>query len=292
MKSVFSATPASLGNQTQELRAKPLIWGVHLPCKILLLSHILSPLLYDRPMKLFFGILMTISFSSFAKSYETNCFREHILESIAINKERKFAYSQLTEGKSDRIFNLLIGSEYLTLVPATYFDLKARKFQKNGSSLFCQEFMSMNRVGEFEADKLVVPEKKREDFDWKFHKTNLERAFDSRSSDLVRHAAIGALLELKKQPQYYCLTRHMFESIYRFAYFIPLREQEAAELKINPPTNLLFEVIGLHLMGLAGSYEIDEWSGPIQESGIPLLCSEFPDLIKDINEEELTHLKR
>lgn len=235
---------------------------------------------------------MTISLSGFAKSYETNCFREHILESIAINKERKFAYSQLTEGKSDRIFNLLIGSEYLTLIPATYFDLKARRFQKAGSSLFCQEFMSMNRVGEFSAENLIVPKKSRKDFDWQLHKINMERALNSHSPDLVRHAAIAALMELKKQPQYYCMTRHIFESIYRFAYFIPLREMEAAELNINPPTGLMMDVINLHLMGIAGSYEIDEWSGPIQESGIPILCSEIPDLIKDIDEDELSLLKR
>lgn len=234
---------------------------------------------------------MTISFSGFTKSYDKNCFREHILESIAINKERKFAYSQLTNGRTDRIFNLLIGSEYLSLVPARYYDMRAAQFQKKGMSLFCHEFMSMNRVSEFDPEKRIIPSAPREPFDWGFHKKRLGRAIEKRNVEMVKAAAITALEILFKQPEYHCMSRHIVESIYRFAYFIPLRQQEAKSLGAKSPDDLMWDVTRLHLLGMGGSYEIDEWSGPIQEEGIPVLCSEIPDLLHDLEAPELKQFK-
>src|SRR5688500_1630378 len=101
-----------------------------------------------KPIILIFGLglLMNNAFAGYAKSYDTFCFQEHIKESISINKARKKVYAELTNGRSERIFNKLIGYEYITLAPATFFDLKALPYQKQGMDLFCHEFMSMIRV--------------------------------------------------------------------------------------------------------------------------------------------------
>jgi hypothetical protein len=78
------------------------------------------------------------------------------------------------------------------------------------------------------------------------------------------------------------MSRHLIESIYRFAHFIALREEEAKNVGASSPRDLMFDVMKVHLLGMMGSYEIDEWSGPIQEEGIPVLCSEIPDLLHDL----------
>lgn len=225
---------------------------------------------------------MTVSFSDYIKSYDTNCFRAHILESLEINKERKSVYSQLTNSRSDKIFHFLIGSEYVSLGPAAYYDLRARKFQNRGMSLFGHEFMSMNRVSEFDPENRVIPPAARKAFNWKQHKEILGLAIQKRDDDQLKIEAANALKELFQQPHYHCMTRHIIESIYRFAYFLPLREEEAKLLGILSPAGLIWDVIRLHLLGMQGSYQIDEWCGPIQHEGIPILCSELPDLLKDL----------
>lgn len=228
---------------------------------------------------------------SYAKSYETNCFREHITESIAINRKRKNAYKELTNGESDRIFNTLIAAEVVSLGPATYYDFKARPYQKNNMELFCHEFVSLNHAPIFDPDNRISPKEKFRPFDWNFYQTRLNTAVTHKRIDALRKISIEALIELKQYPQYYCMTRHMIESVYRFAHFIPIRQAEARTFGLKDPTDLMLEVIKLQVLPLPVSYKLDLWSQPIQESGIPILCSEIPDLLFDIESPELEALK-
>lgn len=235
---------------------------------------------------------MATTLTGYTKSYDSFCFQEHIRESIAINKERKQVYADLTDGRSNKIFNLLISYEYLTLAPAAVFDLKALSYQKNGMDLFCHEFMSMMRTPKFQPENQIIPSEKFRPFDWKFYKTRMNEALKHRDLSEVRKTSIEALLDLKSQPHYYCFSRHLFESIYRFAFFAPLRAQQAQDMELKDPTDLMFKVMKLHLLGLKDSHRIDLWSQPIQMSGIPILCSEIPDLLFDLDDPELSELKK
>lgn len=232
-----------------------------------------------------------VTTSAFAKSYKDNCFREHITESIGINSKRKKAYAKLTNGQSDRIFTTLISSEVATLIPASYFDLKARAYQKKGLELFCHEFVSLNHAPIFDPENRIRPTEKFRPFDWKFYQLRLEDAMKARKINLVRKISLEALMELKSYPHYYCMTRHLIESIYRFAFFVPLREEEAKSQNLTPPTEIMLDVMKLHLLPFSLSYKIDIWSQPIQESGIPILCSEIPDLLFDLDAPELADFK-
>lgn len=235
---------------------------------------------------------MMTAMNGYTKSYDSFCFQEHIRESIAINKERKQIYAELTGGRSNKIFNLLIGYEYVTLAPATILDLQALPFQKNGMDLFCHEFMSMVRAPKFNPENKVIPQEQFRPFDWMFYKNRMSEALKHQDLDEVKRTAIEALLELKSQPSYYCFSRHFFESIYRFAHFVPLRAKQAEEMELKDPTNLMFRVMKLHIMGLKDSHRIDLWAQPIQMSGIPILCSEIPDLLFDLDTPELKELKK
>lgn len=234
---------------------------------------------------------MAMSYSGYAKSYDSFCFQKHITESISINKERKKIYSELTDGRSDRIFNKLIAYEYVTLAPATFFDLKALPYHKQGMDLFCHEFMSMIRAPKFDPAVRKTPSEQFKPFDWKFYKNRITEALDHGNAPEVRKVTLEALLELKEQPHYYCFTRHFMESIYRFAHFVPMRAQEAEELGLKDPTKMMFNVMKLHTLGLKDCHGIDLWSQPIQMSGIPILCSEIPDLLFDLDSPELEPLK-
>lgn len=230
------------------------------------------------------------SLTGYAKSYDTFCFGTHIKESISINTERRKIYAELTDGRSDPIFNKLISAEYVTLAPAAYFDLKALPYQKNGMPLFCHEFMSMIRTPKFDPSTRIIPKEQFKPFDLKFYKKRLVEAIKNESVAEVKKVAVEALLELKKQPNYYCFTRHFVESIYRFAYFTPIRSQEAEEMELKDPKKMMFSIMKLHTVALNICHDIDLMSQPIQMSGIPILCTEIPDLMFDLDVPELqTH---
>lgn len=234
---------------------------------------------------------MNNSFAGYSKSYETFCFQEHIKESISINKSRRKVYAKLTNGRSERIFNKLIGYEYITLAPATYFDLKALKYQKQGMDLFCHEFMSMIRTPDFDPNTRIIPKEQFRPFDWKFYKNRITTAIKHDNEGEVKRATLDALIELKSMPNYYCFTRHFLESIYRFAHFVPLRSEQAENFGLKDPTKMMFSVMKLHTIGIKDCHGIDVWSQPIQSSGIPILCTEIPDLLSDLDVPELEVLK-
>lgn len=220
--------------------------------------------------------------TGFAKSYEQNCFREHIQESIAINKERKKEYGKITDGKSDRIFNLLINLEHLSLAFAVYYDFRARPFQKKGLDLFCHEFMSMNKVHEFSTEKKKIPEHGFDPIDLTQFKTEVRAALKRKDHEKLMQLTSRELSRLTSMPMAYCMTRHMLESMYRFAFFVNIRESEARELGVSSPKDLLLDVFKTHLLSLTDAIKIDTWAWPIQREGIPLLCSELPDLLHDL----------
>ena len=234
---------------------------------------------------------MSAALSGYAKSYSNNCFKQHILESISINTKRKQDYAKLTEGRSNRIFNTLIAFETVTLAPASYFDLLARPYQKKGIELFCHEFMSMNQAPQFDSTNRIKPTETFKPFDWKFYKERIEIALKHGNENELKAVLVQALEELKSMPHFYCMTRHLLESIYRFAHFMPIRIEEAQAKGLKSPKKIFSDVIKLHLLGLKESHKIDLLSQPIQMSGIPILCSEVPNLLFDLNTEDLKNLK-
>lgn len=218
-------------------------------------------------------------------------FRHHITESITINKERKAYYSKLSEGRSDRIMNFLIASEYASLAPAAWYDLRAARFQKKGMDLLAREFMSMNQVGEFSSDQTMMVNPPSGRFDWKVFRDKIQFGLSKEDPALIRRGALAGLMELHEERAYFQFIRHMLESIYRFAYFIPVREEEARKLKCDSPKPLMMDIMKLHLLGFVGSYQLDEWCIPLQQEGIPIFRYELPDLLVDLTHDELKPLK-
>lgn len=224
---------------------------------------------------------MSELFSPFICSYEKNCFSEHIRESIRINQKLRPLYAGISNGRSEKVFRFLINSEYVSLIPAACYDLQAAKFQRGGSSLLRHEFMAMKLPSAIE--KGDRPSLSRKAFSWKPLKQDLSHSIQNNEDFRLRSLCLEAIKELQEQAEFYPMTRHLIESIYRFAYFLPLREEEASALKLPSPRKLIRRIMKLHLMGFLGSYQIDEWCSPLQEEGIPLLMGELPDLLQDLS---------
>lgn len=237
---------------------------------------------YDPFMRLLLpSILFTLTTLAHSGSIKQQCFTSHLKDSISINKERKRAYAELTRDLSNKVFNSLLIGEYLSLFPARILDYSARKYHEAGIDLFCDEFIDMEDDLPAPARGLV-PNEEWQEFDWKKYKSSVKEAIKNSDSVRVKFLSLIALEELKQYPHYYCMIRHLIESIYRFAHFTPLRMEEAKVAGLPSPEKLMFKVMKLHLLALGSSFKIDVDSYPIQASGIPILCSELPNLMSDL----------
>jgi hypothetical protein len=226
------------------------------------------------------AVVMSISNTGFAKNRGSFCFQKHILESISINKARQEVYSKLTDGKSHPIYRELIAYERLSLTVATFFDLKALRYQKAGINIFCKEFKDLIQAPSLLNSK---PLEAFSAVSTKPIEQKISAALKTKNTEEVKKASLEILEELKTQPSYYCLSRHFIESIYRFAHFAPMWSKQAQEKGLKDPSKMIFNVMKLHALGLKGTFAIDRKSQPIQAKGIPMLCAEIPDLLEDIH---------
>ncbi len=209
-------------------------------------------------------------------------FLDHITESISINSERRPFYKKLSGGKSENGFRILIALEVL-MVPSTWFwDKRCAYYQKNGVPLLKDELVSMNRTPDFDPEKRVSPGPFPK-IPWKDFKKKLSLAINTNDpAEIVRVAKI-IIDEMHTYPHYYPMTRHLVESIYRFAWFAPEREKAASEKGLKNPRPLIISIMKYHLVGFWFFMKIDEASAPVHAEGIPMLTSELPDLLADMN---------
>ena len=83
---------------------------------------------------------------------------------------------------------------------------------------------------------------------------------------------------MEMQKHYYCMLRHIIESIRRIAFLIPMHEQRAKELQIKAPTAYSFFLLKTHRWVLSESKKLDEAIVPIQQDGIPFLFQDLPHI--------------
>ncbi len=207
-------------------------------------------------------------------------FTQHVKESIVINQERRPIYREITAGKSDRVLSKLISLERQMIPFAIIYDLKAKSFQKSGIPIMKDEFVSMN--AEFDPTVRKFPEVEFENIPWEEYRSDLKDLIRKKDQAGLLSQTLAIVEEMKKQPEYWCLTRHLVESFYRFAYFLPSRVSAARERGVRSPEKLLWDIIDFHLIGFPKFVKIDRLAAPIQKEGIPILCQELPDLLQDL----------
>ncbi len=208
-------------------------------------------------------------------------FLEHITESISINSERRPFYKKLSDGKSETGFIYLIILEILMIPSAWFWDICTAYYQKKGISLFDREFVSMNRTPVFDSSKRISPGSCPE-IPWQSFRNQLKSAIENEDPEEVLQCSLRIVGEMKSYPEFYPMTRHLVESIIRFAYFCPQRIREADDLKIKSPKALIFRMMNYHLLGFWFFVQIDKASAPVHAMGIPMLTSELPDLLADL----------
>lgn len=223
-----------------------------------------------------FILLFLISLPAFA-----GYFTDHVKESIVINKERKIFYSELSDGKSDAAFRKLIFLERLMISQTFFYDLRASWYQRRGVPVLKDEFVPMIALPEIDPDA-PAPSEEIKNIPWKDYRKEIRSLILKRDRNALLAKSLEIIHEMEKQKDYWCLTRHLVESIYRVAWFLPERIKASQEKIIRSPENLLWGIMKYHLVGFPHFVKVDRLAAPVQKAGIPMICSELPDLLSDL----------
>lgn len=206
-------------------------------------------------------------------------FAGHVKQSLRINHAMKPLYHELTAGRSDELFNGLIFVERAMLPLVWPYDLRARWFQKRGLPLLREEFLPLKESRD--VPRVEVSEDFRP-VAWETYREELGSLIKARKLEELKRHGLQLLAELSSQSSYHCLTRHLIESLYRIAHFLPQRVEEARQLGISSPEKLIWDLLDFHLVAFPHFTRLDLRAAPLQKEGFPVFCHELPDLLEDI----------
>ncbi|HST57288.1 MAG TPA: hypothetical protein VLK84_01295 [Longimicrobium sp.] len=212
---------------------------------------------------------------------ERRCMERHLREAAAINKARMPLYDSLSGGRSRGISRRLIWTERLGVVAAWYIDLRARRFQRAGIRIVCDDFVPMAHTPAFQP-RAPDPPPPLADF-VRADASGIRREVE-RAQRLGGWAAASAVLEreieaLAMTPAYHCMLRHLLESALRISNQAPryAAEAEARGLSASPE-DLSRALLDLHLLSLGDAAKLDARAAPLQAEGIPILCQDVPPI--------------
>lgn len=208
-----------------------------------------------------------------------NFLQEHIRDGIHTNVLLRRRYRELSDGRSEKIFRFLINAERMALPLAYLHDRRTHFYQRSGLKLFEQEFRPMNKP---QVQRIEIPDRKRIQIDWKKSWAVLNGFLRKNEPDSFQQECLKKIRELEESPDFSIMVRHLFESVFRGAFFLEQHEEEAIRLGIASPRKIIFDLIRFQLWGLPGMNLIDNWAEPLQSEGVPIFRFELPDLLQDL----------
>lgn len=221
---------------------------------------------------------------SISQKERLDCFTQHVLDAISLNEKRKIVYSKLTKGQSEEISDTLIFYEKLTLIVAALFHDTTKFYQDRGLKILCEEFVE---IVESELPPLPQsPEETGFDFDYSVSdlQNNLWSALEKEDYEEIHRISVNEMLLLSSQKYYFCMVRHLLESIARAAVLAPMHREQASALGLEDPSFISDRFIWLNIYALSTSLKLDRMSGVFQHRGIPILCAELPFIPYDPSE--------
>lgn len=228
-------------------------------------------------LKRVFFLLIALTFIGKSFAYE-KCIVTHINEAIQLNKERKVYYTDLSQGISTRTSNALISLEKQMLPISYIFDGLAKKYQKVGLDLFCEDLISMNETPSF---KNIYDNGAPHIKDYKFIKRleiykDLRNSFKNESYESLIKTSYQWMDYLSVEPRFNCLTRHFLEAIIRSAKLAPIHIEKAHQKGMKSPRALINRYLKSIFISFFYSVPIDETARHTQVLGIPIICNDVP----------------
>ncbi|MEK7357605.1 MAG: hypothetical protein AAB250_14225 [Bdellovibrionota bacterium] len=211
------------------------------------------------------------------------CFREHLREAIALNRERLPRYSSLSGGRSEAVSNRLILLERLALTGSHLthdFDKLDKKYQKAGLQVLCEDFVPMDKTPAFKPQfdgpaPLLTSFRSLQPADIK---ARLKLALKNGGFLGVRIEAGLWLASISSEPRMNCMMRHTLASIARIATLAPLHAERAKSRGLPTPENLERRLIESHWALIDQIQWVDRKAAGLQAQGLPIVCNDVPPL--------------
>lgn len=211
------------------------------------------------------------------------CFRDHLREAIALNKQRRPLYIKLTNFQSREISERLIAGERLAILGSYLFynfDKDAEIYQRNGINIVCDEYVPMSLTPSFQpVAPLPHPDLRRfQELDPYQLRRRIVRARKKGYAETALTAR-AIIHEIESaEPSFNCMTRHLMESIGRIAKLAPVHAEGANKLGLPSPLRLSDRMISAHLLMLPEATTLDALAAPIQAQGVAILCQDVPPI--------------
>ena len=201
-------------------------------------------------------------------------FEQHLREAIRLNQTRLPLYKELDK-LSLPILRQVIFLEKMLILPARYFDHRARPYHQAGIGLLKDLFVSMDLVPVFRSSQ---PAPSAPETSYVFSYLSLRQAYQKNGLIGALPVLESSLQQLAMQPCFNCMLRHLLESMQRLCQLAPIQIAAAKTIKLKPPANLLKQLFQLHLWGLRQAGNLDVKAVALQVRGIPILCQDLPSI--------------
>lgn len=211
-----------------------------------------------------------------------SCFRDHLREAIALNRERMPLYAELTGGRSLPVSKALIASENRLLILSWLFDIdhRARRFELAGIGVTCESFLPMENTPPFRPrfPDGPVPESRVYSLASLEVESRLRRAFQRGGERELGLEAQRILKVMDREKRIHCMTRHTLESIARISILQSRHEEQARKNSLPSPASLHRWMLKGHLSLLETTQRLDRMALPFNRKGIPLICQDVPPI--------------
>ncbi|HCC06634.1 MAG TPA: hypothetical protein DEP72_00515 [Clostridiales bacterium] len=222
---------------------------------------------------------------------------KHIKEAIDINIQRLPLYSDLTGGRSEKISSSLIFYEKIAWVVFIFLEQFARPYHRNGIPIMSEEVVSMKSIPKFSD----IGHKDTETFFIDFKRIDskdigykIRTAYNKDSFIGVAETTEEILINYNDCVRYYCLTRHLLESIVRASYLAIEYDVYAKARRIKSPALLSWIFINTLILAIGKASKIDMLAESIQAEGVPILYNDLPHVpakssFYEVKEKETCH---
>lgn len=204
-------------------------------------------------------------------------FERHIREAIELNRRRAPLYAAASQGASRPISRGLVRAERVLLPFARWLDRRALRYDRAGTPILDDLFVSMSTVPEFSARVPAYPPPRLSP-----DLRALRRSLRGRVSGIPDAEVTAALQReidrLAAEPHYWCMLRHLLESLRRIAAFAPHHEAEARAAGLPSPLWIHRLLFRGHIAVLGAALRLDRRALPLQQRGIPILCRDLPPI--------------
>lgn len=208
-------------------------------------------------------------------------FATHLRDALASNRARREVYAARSGGASRALSDHVIRLERLTLPFAALFDLRARRFNRQGIPIVSRDLVSMSGVRPADTPPehrgVATRPQVRQLEGWlAAYRKDVSRSLGRRDFERIAeltHDLLGRIEGLEVEADaHFAMTKHVAESVgYAALHAVDYHAQSGGKTD-----DLAARFIRLQAFGLMGTVPIDQRAQALQQQGLGIIVNDLP----------------